>query len=291
MDWRRWRPTKFEPRRVTLEEFWYWCNERHHIYKLRKSGLAPPWTNDFVLQTYRFTNVFRQDDRGTRYLWDTYLDECTDKLCHFATIVLYRMFNNIDTAARCFPEPIYDWDLQRVHIAEAMQSMQEAGTTIFGGAYIMRGPWWNHLSTVDYVWKHREVINGALVALNVNGSTRYLCQLPNVSTFTANQLCQDMRHHLGYLANAPDGHCFAFPGPGAKRCLRWMGYIEDTESMQELCEMQNDWRAPHLPTLEVQDIQQSLCEVQKYHKLCLHHEHGENRPKFRIFDTPERKLL
>ena len=42
-----------------LKRFFYYINERHRIYLKREEGHSWPWTDDEILQTYSFCNVFR----------------------------------------------------------------------------------------------------------------------------------------------------------------------------------------------------------------------------------------
>ena len=51
-----------------VERFFYWINERHAIYQRRNMGVPrSEWTEDPILQEYKFTNPFRENDRVT--LW------------------------------------------------------------------------------------------------------------------------------------------------------------------------------------------------------------------------------
>ena len=51
-----------------LERYCYWQVEREQI-RLRKEVQKnpPPWTNDPILQQFKFCQVFREDDRTTRW--------------------------------------------------------------------------------------------------------------------------------------------------------------------------------------------------------------------------------
>ena len=66
--------TDFEYGSSELETFWYWINERQRIYDMRAAGQAKPWTKDEILQQYKFTNAFRQLDRGTVALTNALAD-------------------------------------------------------------------------------------------------------------------------------------------------------------------------------------------------------------------------
>ena len=53
-----------------MKTFWQFCEERENIRKRKESGAAEPWTLDEVLRVNHFTNVKREDDRGTKLLFD-----------------------------------------------------------------------------------------------------------------------------------------------------------------------------------------------------------------------------
>ena len=111
--------------------------------------------------------------------------------------------------------------------------------------------------------------------------------LHGVGQFTAHQLCQDLRHPNGPMYDAIDGTIWSKIGPGSRRGLEMMGMPPTYKSMVWI--YNNQMREPHLPELEVKDVQQSLCELQKYWKIKAHL-NGGPRCKYRIFDTKEREL-
>ena len=51
-----------------VKEFYNWINERHRIYLKRLYKETPPWTDDPILQSYKFTNPFRENDRVTVWM-------------------------------------------------------------------------------------------------------------------------------------------------------------------------------------------------------------------------------
>jgi hypothetical protein len=54
--------------------FWYWISERHSIFLRRQEGKPKPWTDDPILRDYKFTNPFRENDRGTVWLRENFLE-------------------------------------------------------------------------------------------------------------------------------------------------------------------------------------------------------------------------
>ena len=47
----------------SVEGFYDYINERHAIYLKRFIGEPFPWTDDEILQTYSFCNVYRELDK------------------------------------------------------------------------------------------------------------------------------------------------------------------------------------------------------------------------------------
>lgn len=53
----------------TLSDFFAFVDERQRIYWRKEvDQQPPPWTADPILQRYKFTNVYRETDRATRYI-------------------------------------------------------------------------------------------------------------------------------------------------------------------------------------------------------------------------------
>ena len=82
-----------------LVGFYKFMFDRHDIWHRRFIlGQAAPWTIDPILKVWKFTNVWRELDRGTVYLLDALRDRsregyrnCVGDLWH---IMHYRLFNN-----------------------------------------------------------------------------------------------------------------------------------------------------------------------------------------------------
>src|ERR1700730_3740631 len=54
---------------ITLDPkpFFDWCRERHSVFEKRLAGQQFPWTDDPILTEYIFCNVFREQDKVTRW--------------------------------------------------------------------------------------------------------------------------------------------------------------------------------------------------------------------------------
>ena len=77
--------------------FWHYVNERHKIwYRRFVLNQDSPWTNDVILQSVHFTNVYPELDRGHQYLINHVVNGFSPRDQLFRTMV-YRAFNNIDS--------------------------------------------------------------------------------------------------------------------------------------------------------------------------------------------------
>ena len=76
------------------EDFFYWINERHQIFLNRAMGEPRPWTDDPILDQFKFTNAFRQLDHGTQWLINELVGAGdTDDSRLLFNIVTFRMYN------------------------------------------------------------------------------------------------------------------------------------------------------------------------------------------------------
>lgn len=89
-------PTLNEDNFKLLHSF---ISRRYSIHKKKDVQCLPaPWTNDPILQEFKFTNVRREHDRETRWLLQRVINnpelEYEDKLMN---CILYRLFNKSET--------------------------------------------------------------------------------------------------------------------------------------------------------------------------------------------------
>ena len=83
-------------RQKVYDLYWYFACERQNIFLKKLNGESAPWTDDKILQEYKFCNSYRINDRVSQYLLKNviyngknYFDE--DMLFR---ILLFKLFNN-----------------------------------------------------------------------------------------------------------------------------------------------------------------------------------------------------
>ena len=206
--------------------------ERQRIFLRRQAGEAPPWTRDPILQRFRFCNVYRNQDRVTRWLHDNWLVPYADHPNLWFACCLFRQINWPDTARELgFPE---EWNPRR--FVSVLERRAKRGIQNFNGAYMIRSlrngagtkPRSIAYDVLNPVWKGYWFLNDrqrlvefapeGVVLAGLQSAHDWLTQFPGWGGFMAYEAITDMRW-TRYLSNAPDINTWANPGPGAKRGL------------------------------------------------------------------------
>lgn len=295
--------------------FWYWISERHSIYLRRQRGESKPWTTDPILRDYKFTNPFRENDRGTVWLRENFLEphrapvhlncamdwktgigcDCgvdQENLSLLAfNICWYRMFNWTGTGELLGWRESWPSD----EIKELLTSTLAEGKQVFTGAHIVYSP--PGFSKIDAIvdvcsalWalcrgslRDISLVQVARETKSLEAVFNLLTTVHCVGGFMAYEMVTDMRH-TRLLEDATDIMTWANPGPGARRGLQRLGlpYKGSTaiRSMRRLLQedieaRQSDGAPLDFPPLEMRGIEHSLCEFDKYCRVKF----GEGEPR------------
>jgi hypothetical protein len=275
--------TKFD-----ITSLLYWITERESIRRLRAEGAPPPWSADHIFQKYSFTNVRREDDRVTRWIATNWREpHATDPDLWFA-MAAARFTNWPDTMAELgFPVPC-----KREHFIATLQDRAARGEKVFNEAYnITNGgqsvPKAQHVANVlDKLWTARNTLRPRPDERLAEWHGR-LVQRDGLGSFMAAQIVADMKY-VEPLRRANDWMTFAASGPGSKRGLnRVLGRPLQTSwdehgwrvKLRELHEdIKPKLEGVGLGDLHAQDLQNCLCEFDKYLRAKL----GEGHPKTRF---------
>jgi hypothetical protein len=279
-------------RTTELDTFFYWMTEREKIYAQRQAGKPAPWTKDPILQTYKFTNVFRQNDRVTKAL-RSYVEPKRNATPGdlLGNIAAFRLFNWPDTYAALGGWRT-GWDTAKA--IATLRARADSGEKVFTGAYVVS----NNGSTepkinlvceaVETIWNGRRETAARVMAGNsMEQAVEILAELPMVGRFVAYELACDLRY-TKVLERATDKRTWANLGPGADRGLRWLlnGTVESqrvtqgrgVELMRELLRIAPAALPKGFPPLEMREVEHSLCEFDKYMRLKTNT--GKVRAKF-----------
>ena len=86
-------------RQEVYDLYWYFACERQNIFVKKLNGKPAPWTNDKILQEYKFCNSYRVNDRVSQYLLKNVIYNCksyTDEDMLFR-ILIFKLFNKEST--------------------------------------------------------------------------------------------------------------------------------------------------------------------------------------------------
>ncbi len=81
---------------LLMNDFLRFVVERHRIWEKRQAGAPQPWTDDPILATRKFTNVFRVLDPGTQFVLTDLLDPELDPRDQLMRLFLYRHTGRVE---------------------------------------------------------------------------------------------------------------------------------------------------------------------------------------------------
>lgn len=264
-----------------LDIFFYWIQARERVRRVRADGKPKPWTDDPLLRDYRWCNVRRLDDRVSRWLFDHwYGDADGDPV---AAAALARLVNWPDSLLAISPRRYVDDDLEVVR--ERLHARADSGGKVFTGAYVIPGvPGKNKIESVcDLV----ETVAGMTRRETMRGMWWALMDYDGLGSFLAGQMVADMAH-LDIGRSWPDRDTWAPLGPGSARGInRLLGRPKDKpvtqDEFERLLRQLIDVTRPEIDVLwtdrqlQAMDIQNCLCEFDKYRRLTL----GEGKVRAR----------
>ena len=273
-----------------LNRYCYWQIERENI-RLQKevSQLPPPWTNDSILQEYKFCQVFREDDRTTRWFREHIREPMKNSPDVLMATVIFRWFNWIPTGRTLIENDLLkNWNRKK-----AIEEITKQPKWITG-AYIIKTP--NGMDKVtgvaecvSHMWQDREYLTKEIVKTkSLEDTWTLLRDYPYMGPFMAYEVVTDLRHTY-LLEDAEDVLTWGNAGPGAMRGLnrltgRELGYSKRSHDwvgeMQELYKIVQTKLPVHIlqrndMKYEMREIEGGLCEFDKYSRIVK----GEGRTR------------
>ena len=269
-----------------LDRYIYWIEERERI-RFKKEDLKqdPPWTEDPILKEFKFCQVFREDDRTTRWFAAHIRQPLSAEPEVIMATVIFRFFNLIETGRTLLENNLHlEWNREKA-IEEVIK--QPKWVT---GAYIVKTP--NRMNKVtgvaeciSHIWVERENLIASLEKMTtLQEAWQFLLQYPYIGPFVAYELVTDLRHT--YVLNEATDICtWGNPGPGAMRglnrltgrplgfCKRSYDWDLEMRLLYEICKERlilpgispNDkhYRMP----FEMREVEGGLCEYDKYTRI------------------------
>jgi hypothetical protein len=279
---------------MRTKEFYDFMVKRENIRLKKEAKLPWPWTDDKILQTYKFTNVKREHDHTTRWMrkhW-TKPNELMPLNMQLFNCALFRYFGTIEFAK------VIGWQTNweksdQGYVKNAAKERLSCKKKVFTGAYVITNQGIAAPKQEVVVDKFLTPFHKACPKLTIiaRKTSRWQAVAEEMmklqgfggSGFMTKEILQDAIH-TPVFQDCIDLDTWCPIGPGARRGLaRVYGLPVKTRfpGADGLSRMINlfDERVDHWPKdmvkLELHDIQFQLCEFDKYERVKL----GEGRPR------------
>ena len=262
-----------------LDRYTYWIEERERIRHLKEDlKQDPPWTEDPILKEFKFCQVFREDDRTTRWFRTHMREPLRNSPDVFMATIAFRFFNLIETGRTLLDNNLHiEWDRPK-----AIEEIKKNPKWITG-AYIVKSP--NRMDKVtgvtecvSHIWDDRENIVKQLESFTtLEEAWRFLMQYPYIGPFVSYEMVTDLRHTY-LLENATDICSWGNPGPGAMRglnrltgrplefCKRSWDWHSEMLDLYDWCSQKLDLSKLNYP-FEMREVEGGLCEFDKYSRI------------------------
>lgn len=270
--------------------FFDFMHEREQVRIRKERGDPWPWTDDVILQTYKFTNVKRLNDRTTQAFKAIYdANRKQPKHIILMNCAVYRYFGTMEFARALGWQKT--WHPTRIKGKAA--EMMAAGQKVFTGAYVItnggiKGPKYEVI--VDHYLGPffcgiMSIINVILKTNSWQAAAEAMYKMPGFggTGFMTKEVLQDAIL-TPVLEDCTDRKTWSPCGPGARRGLNYVygrPYDASISEATALANMREIWAAAHcLPKmqaldLDLHDIQFQLCEIFKHVKVA----QGLGRPR------------
>lgn len=279
---------------MLTQAFYDYMIERENIRLRRAAGAPKPWTDDPILQQYKFTNVKRAHDKTSRLLnQEFYRDHQDDR----PEVILFncamaRYWGTIEMMRAVG----WQSDFRPRHLKDVANRRMKAGERVFTGAYVITNaslPGSKIGIVVDVFLKSVWEQAPGIVPWRTCGSWRLFVETLSKAdgfggtSFMSKEATLDTFYFRHFWDPYPkDKNDWTPIGPGSMR-----GAARVTQSEKdklgpgptlEICKALFAERFKYWPDnwveLELTDIQFCLCEFQKYERTRL----GQGRPRSRF---------
>ena len=283
---------RMPPVRVSrvYDTYWRFATERQGVFFRRLRGEKRPWTQDPILRTHKFTNVYRASDRTSQYLIRRviYRDDLPNSSSEvFFRILLFKLFNKIETwqiLERSFG-PITFEDYCFSSYDERLERAMRDGHRIYSAAYIMppgktaygqKSKHQNHLLLLEQMMADGLPQELAETDTMKDGFEK-LRAYPTIGDFLAYQFITDVNY--SEITDYSEME-FVVPGPGARdglrKCFDDAGGFDEPDLIRVLADLQEkeferlglNFQTLWGRRLQLIDCQNLCCEVDKYARVA-----------------------
>jgi hypothetical protein len=287
---------------IVYDTYWHFAHKRQSIFFNRLINSPYPWSDDLILNQYKFTNVYRATDRVSQYLIRNVIykgDQSPDEL--FFRILIFKIFNRTSTW-ESLEKSLGSVSLNTYSFNKynkLLSSLLNNKTAIYSAAYIMASgkstfgyerKHQNHLRLVEKMIKDK-VPSKLVECESMKSAYEILLSYSTIGEFLAYQYVTDINYST--LTNFTEME-FVKAGPGAKngilKCFQDIRdyTFEDIIRMMsdnqefEFASRQLNFQTLGRRKLQLIDCQNIFCETDKYARVAhpeIHSNSGRKRIK------------
>lgn len=283
------------------DSFWNFAYKRQEAFVNRLNNNPAPWSDDPIIQKFKFTNAYRAIDRVSQYLIKNVIYSSENYSADDITfrILLFKFFNKIETweyLENTFGEIKYSM-FDQEKFGKALDDLMQNKFKIYSAAYIMPSgvssfgfdkKHKNNLALLDYMMKDKLPLKIAQ-SKSLEELYKYLLEYPMIGSFLAFQYAIDLNYSEICDFNEMS---FVIAGPGAKsgieKCFKdvtinyeyFIKYVADNQE-EEFKKRELDFKTLFGRPLQLIDCQNLFCETDKYSRV-LYPEVGSKQSRTRI---------
>ena len=272
-------------RQEIYDLYWYFAWERQNIFWKKLNGEEAPWTDDNILQQYKFCNSYRVNDRVSQYLlknviYNGNIYEDEDMLFR---IILFKLFNKEATWELLVNE-FGDITLKEFNFEIYSKVLSEAtlkGVKIYNDAYISCAnkafgydrKHDNHLALLNKMFNEDKIAGRIKSCKTMKEAFDIIKSYPLIGNFMAYQLVTDI-NYSEVVDWREDEFTVAGPGSlrGIKKCFIDIGDMSNEDIIRYMYEHQDeefkrlnlDFKRIGDRPLQLIDCQNIFCELDKY---------------------------
>ena len=265
-----------------LKQFWNFAVERQNIFYKKLLNKSEPYTNDLILQKYKFCNAYRVLDRVSQFLLKEVIyskkkygyEDTVFRILYFKIFNLQSTW--IETEKHFGEISLKTFDFNKY--SQFLTSLKER-QAIYNSAYIMCAnkvygfnyKHENHLYLLHKMFKEDYLPKKLVACKTFEEAFNTIVSYPLIGNFLAYQYVTDLNysHYFNW-----DDNSFTVSGPGSKRGIRkvfgnvknYEEKIMETYLTQEkaLKEFNLNFKYLKNHKLSPIDIQNLFCEFDKY---------------------------
>ncbi len=268
--------------------YWKFATLRQEVFYNRLLGRERPWTNDPIINEYKFCNVYRASDRVSQYaIRDVIYSGSQNEEEVIFRILLFKIFNKIETWEYLVEElgeiklsnfKIEKYgDLLEKRISKKIPIYSNAYISCATKAYGFHRKHMNHLMLIHKMMFEDKITNSIAKAKIFSDVFKILRQYPLIGDFMAYQLMTDINYSEVINFNEND---FTIVGPGSMRginkcfenrggksyeyIIKWMVDNQEKEFEKLGLNFKTLWGR----NLHCIDCQGLFCEVDKYSRVA-----------------------